>query len=54
VDFMECNVWSSCAVVVSMCVCALKSFTGWFLGPYRGLSICLRYVFGGGRVVVCT
>ena len=24
---VDCNVWSSCVVVVSMCVCALKSFT---------------------------
>ena len=27
---MDCNVWSSCLVIVSMCVCALKSFTGLF------------------------
>ena len=27
---MDCNVWSSCVVVVSMFICALKSFTGFF------------------------
>ena len=31
VAYMDCNVWSSYMVVVSMCVCALKSFTGLFL-----------------------
>ena len=30
VPYMDCNVWSSCVVVVSMCVCALKSFIGLF------------------------
>ena len=27
---MDCNVWSSCVVVVSMCSCALKFFVGLF------------------------
>ena len=27
---MNCNMWSSCVVVVSTYVCALKSFTGLF------------------------
>ena len=27
---MNCNVWSSCVVIVSMCVCVLKYFTGLF------------------------
>jgi hypothetical protein len=37
VDSMDCNVWSLCVVVVSMCVCALKSFTG--LSPRSILRI---------------
>jgi len=27
---MDCSVWSSCVVVVSMCICALKSLAGLF------------------------
>ena len=27
---MNCNVWSSCMVVLSMCVCALNSFIDLF------------------------
>ena len=30
---MDCNMWSSCVMLVSMCVCALKSFTGLFPKP---------------------
>ena len=30
VAYMDCNVWSSCVEVVSMCICALKSFTVFF------------------------
>ena len=28
---MDCNVWSSCVMFVSMCICALESLTGLFL-----------------------
>ena len=41
---MDCNVWSSCVVAVSMCIYALKSFTGL-------LANCHRYEFGGDHVV---
>ncbi len=49
---MDCNVWSSCGVVVSMCIRVLKSLTGLLPKSMLRIAICLRYESPRGLVGV--
>ena len=52
VDLMDCNAWSSCVVVFSKFVCALKSFTGLFPRSMLRIGHLPPLCVWRGRVVV--